>query len=203
MKRKQYTDSEIIEAILVNNKEVLSFLYEHNFEIFNSKVISEGGDIRDSEDIFHDALLILFLKVRNRELQLTSSVHTFFQAIARNLWKQKLALNATKFSKLGGNINEVLDETQSDEEFMYVERRKLYLKHLEDMPSDCRKLINLVLKGASLHEVMKQMLFNSLEFTKTKRFRCKVMLIKKIVNDPLYKELRNERFRTTGSIPRW
>lgn len=203
MIKKQYTDSEIVNEIFLDNTEVLSFLYEHNFESLNSKIISEGGNRKDSEDIFHDALLILYLKVKNEQLQLTCSVHTFLQAIARNLWKRKLASNAFRVTKLEANVYEISDETQVDEEYIHVERRKLYLKHLGDMPNDCKRLIQMVLKGLNLQKIMEQMPFNSIEFTKTKRFRCKVMLIKKIINDPLYKELKNEGFRITGSLPRW
>jgi DNA-directed RNA polymerase specialized sigma24 family protein len=203
MIKKQYTDSEIINAILLDNSEVLSFLYEHNFESLNNKIISEGGSKKDTEDIFHDALLIFYLKVKNKELQLTCSVHTFLQSIARNLWKRKLASNASKFSKIEANVYEISDETHSEEEYIHVERRKLYLKHLEEMPGDCKRLIQMVLKGLNLQRIMELMPFNSIEFTKTKRFRCKVMLIKKILNDPLYKELKDEGFRTTGSLPRW
>lgn len=201
MKSKIYTDQEIIEAILSNDKKVLIFLYDYNFDSLNKKIISEGGSKKDTEDIFQDSLLILFLKIRNNELKLTSSVHTFLHAIARNLWKRKVVEKAARFGNIE-DINEV-PEDKFDDDYIQVERRKLYLKHLNNLPADCRRLIKMILEGLSLQEITRLIPYNSLEFTKTKRFRCKVMLIKKIINDPLYKELKDERFRTTGSIPRW
>lgn len=202
MKIKNYTDKEIIEAILLNNTKVLTLLYEYNFESLNALVISQGGTQKDTEDIFHDALLILFLKIRKADFQLTSSIHTFLQAIARNLWKQRMASNTYRVTRIADKINDVPDESYN-EEYIQVERRKLYLKHLADLPNDCKRLIKMILEGLSLQEITRLIPYNSLEFTKTKRFRCKVMLVKKIVNDPLYNELKNERFRTTGTIPRW
>lgn len=203
MKRKQFTDEEIINAILDHNKEVLSFLYDYNFESLNKKINSEGGSRKDSEDVFHDALLVLYLKVKKEKLLLTCSIHTFLQAIARNLWKRKIVSDLTRFIKLDESLNDISDETQVEEEYIQIERRKLYLKHLNEMPADCQRLIKMILDGLSLQEITRQMLYNSVEYTKTKRFRCKIMLIKKIINDPLYKELKNERLGTPGSIPRW
>jgi DNA-directed RNA polymerase specialized sigma24 family protein len=201
MKSKIYTDQEIIDAILSNDKKVLSFLYEYNFDSLNKKIIIEGGSRKDTEDIFQDSLLILFLKIQKNELKLTSSVHTFLHAIARNLWKRKVVEKAARFGNIE-DINEVPEDV-FDEDYVQIERRKLYQKHLENLPTDCRRLIKMILDGLSLQEITRLIPYNSLEFTKTKRFRCKVMLIKKIINDPLYKELKDERFRTTGSIPRW
>jgi DNA-directed RNA polymerase specialized sigma24 family protein len=202
MKSKPFSDEEIIIGILNDDKKVLLFLYQHNFEILNVKICSEGGTRKDTEDIFHDALLILFQKIRQTDFQLTSSLHTFLQAIARNLWKRKVASNAALFNQKESNLSELLDET-NDEEYVYIERRKLYLKHLADLPKDCIRMIKLVIEGFSIPEIMNRVKYNSIEFTKTKRFRCKAMLYKKIINDPSYKELKDERFRTTGSIPRW
>jgi len=201
MKRKHYSDSEIVEAILMNDKDALSFLYENNFESLNNKIILEGGYRKDTEDIFHDAFVILYLKIKNNDLKLTCSIHTFLQAIARNLWKRRIS-NVPQFFKMVDTPDAVADEA-IDEELVYIERRKIYLKHLADMPNDCRRLIKMVIEGLNLLQIREQMPYNSLEFTKTKRFRCKVMLIKRIIHDPLYNELRNERIRTTGSIPRW
>jgi len=203
MKRKQFTDEEIIAGILENKKEVLSFLYEYNFESLNKKIFKEGGSRKDSEDVFHDALLILFLKIKNGELQLTCSLHTFLQAIARNFWKRKVEKGLQKNVSIDETFSVLLDETNFEEEVKHLERRKLYLKHLADMPEDCQRLIKLILDGFSLQEITDTMPYNSIEFTKTKRFRCKVMLMKKIINDPLFKDLKNERLGTSGTVPRW
>ena len=200
--KSKYNDKEIIDGILQNNKNVLSFLYAYNFDSLNIKIISEGGSRDDTEDIFHDALLILFLKIKNKELKLTCSIHTYLQAIARNLWKRIVVSNAIRFSKIENIFNEIMDEPY-DEEYVQIERRKLYLRHLSDMPADCKRLIKMILEGLNLQEITRLIPYNSLEFTKTKRSRCKAMLYKKIISDPSYKNLKNERFRTTGSIPRW
>jgi hypothetical protein len=42
------------------------------------------------------------------------------QSIARNLWKRKLASNASKFSKIEANVYEISDETHSEEEYIHV-----------------------------------------------------------------------------------
>jgi RNA polymerase sigma factor (sigma-70 family) len=202
MKSNIYTDKDIVGKILQGDKNVLSFLYEHNFDSLKRKIISEGGNESDAQDIFHDALMVLFVKIKKEDFELTSSIHTFLQAIARNLWKRVLASHPERFKKIDDDLSPVLED-YLEEEYLQIERRKLYLKYLADLPDDCKRLIQLIIKGTSLKEITRVMAYNSLEFTKTKRYRCKVMLINKISNDPLYNELKNERSGTTGSIPRW
>ncbi len=202
MKSNIYTDKEIVEKILQSDKKVLSFLYEHNFDSLKRKITSEGGTESDAQDIFHDALMILFVKIQKDGFELTSSIHTFLQAIARNLWKKVLASNPGRFKRINDEL-EIISEEFPDEEYLHIERRKLYLKYLSELPEDCKRMIQLIIKGVTLKEITRVMAYNSLEFTKTKRYRCKVMLINKISADPLYNELKNERSGTTGSIPRW
>lgn len=203
MKRKQFTDEEIISGILENKKDVLSFLYEYNFESLNKIIIKQGGTRKDSEDVFHDALMILFLKIKNGELKLTSSLHTYLQAIARNFWKRRVEAGLHKSILIDETFSILNEELNLEEEFKQIERRKLYLRHMTELPDDCQRLIKLIVQGLTLQEITDVMNYNSIEFTKTKRFRCKVMLMKKIISDPLFKELRNERLGTSGTIPRW
>jgi DNA-directed RNA polymerase specialized sigma24 family protein len=199
----RYSNEEIIEAILSNKKDVLFFLYDHNFESLLQLIKMEGGSRKDAEDVFHDALLILYLKIKGNNLILTSSIHTFLQAIARNVWKRLLKKKAVDVGVTEVRSEILAEEPQWEEELNKIERRKLYLRHLEDMPQDCKRLIKMVIQGLNLNDITRLMPFNSVEFTKTKRSRCKVMLIKKITNDPLFKELKNERFRISDSLPRW
>lgn len=203
MKIKQYTDEDIFNAILSNDKDVLFFLYKHNFEKLLQLVKLGGGNEKDAEDAFHDALLIVFLKIRAKSLVLTCSIHTYLLAVAKLCWKKQINRNSINFSNLGENVDFMSEELKYDEDHFKIERRNLYLKHLEELPTDCKRLIKFIIEGFSLEEITKLMPFNSIEFTKTKRFRCKVMLIKKIQNDPQYNELKNERSGTTDSLPRW
>lgn len=200
---KKLSNEEILNAIQTNNKEVLFFLYNHNFESIYQLIRREGGTKKDAEDVFHDALLVLYLKIQENNLVLTSSIHTFLQSIARNIWKRFLKRNALNMGGTEGSRNELSFEPDYDEEYLKIERRKLYLKHLEEMQDDCKRLIKLIIDGFDLKEITKLMTYNSVEFTKTKRSRCKIQLIKKIISDPLFKELKNERYRDTDSIPRW
>jgi DNA-directed RNA polymerase specialized sigma24 family protein len=89
------------------------------------------------------------------------------------------------------------------EDIINAERRSIFIKHFNGLNPDCQKIIKLFLKGLMISEITKIMGFSSEQHTKNRRFRCKKVLIEKILQDPYFKELTNERFGKDYQIPRW
>lgn len=204
MRRKKYSDLEILDGIRNNNNGILVYIYEKDFPSLLNHITDTGGDEFEAEDVFHDALLVIFKKVRSESFVLTSSFHTYIQAVARLIWKKRLDRSIYKRKSIGKLEEELLlDDPEYDNEFEEIERRKLYKKLFEELPTDCQKLMTYIIEGNSLTQVTKLMKYNSIEYTKTKRVRCKERLMTKIFNHPLFKELKNERFGKSDSIPRW
>ena len=53
-------------------------------------VTQNSGDKEDAKDIFQDAMVIIYEKIRLNKLGLSSAFHTFLFSICRNLWLQEL-----------------------------------------------------------------------------------------------------------------
>lgn len=84
------TDFEIIDH-LKNNKysKAIKGLYSL-FPFIKQFIIANNGTREDAEDIFQDALVILYKKANSGGFELTSSLKTYLQAIVKNLWLAEL-----------------------------------------------------------------------------------------------------------------
>src|SRR5689334_17553065 len=84
------TDKQIIE-FLRNNKyqKAVNKLYDVLSTVKNY-IRSNNGTTDDAEDIFQDALVVLYKNVQSNSFALTVPLKTYLLAIVKNLWWQEL-----------------------------------------------------------------------------------------------------------------
>jgi RNA polymerase sigma factor (sigma-70 family) len=83
---------EIINLLKRNDQSVFEYLYEYELPKIVRLVIKNSGNIESAEDIFQEALLILYEKVCKNELNLTCSFSTYLYSVSRILWLEQLRL---------------------------------------------------------------------------------------------------------------
>ncbi|WP_046244349.1 RNA polymerase sigma factor [Hymenobacter terrenus] len=74
------------ESLLANREQALTRLYQRAFPAVRRYVGGHGGTLQDAQDVFHDALVILYEQAVGGTLVLTASASTYLVGIGRNLW---------------------------------------------------------------------------------------------------------------------
>ncbi len=203
MGKENYTDLEIIDGIRGQDSDVLLFIYRNNFRSVKHYIENNSGSEKDAEDIFQDVLITLFDKIRQNSLTLQCSFHTYLFSVLKIAWLRQLMYKDQKTVSIE-NCDEYSNETLGlMDDLIKTERRKMFLQHFNEISYDCQKIIRLILQGYSITEVTKVMGYLSEQHTKNRRFRCKKNLIERILKNPNYKELSNERTGKDYSVPRW
>jgi RNA polymerase sigma factor (sigma-70 family) len=203
MKKSSYTDEEIIKGIQCQNNDVLLYVYRKNLRPVRFYIEKNSGTVKDAEDVFQDALLLVYYKIREGALELTSSFHTYLFSVVKIFWLKQLDQRERRKTDCEECDKFIAQNDGLLEDIIKAERRAIFIKHFNELTPDCQKIIRLFLKGLMISEITKLMGFNSEQHTKNRRFRCKKILIEKILQDPYFKELTNERFGKNYQIPRW
>ena len=199
MKTGTFTDSEIIQGMLQQRNDVIHYLYATNYRSVRNHIEKNNGSIIDAEDIFQDAIIVLFHKVRNNELTLTSSVHTYLFGVVKILWLRHLEKNKKHTFEA---ITDVMEKESFFDDLLKLERKKIFLYHFKELPQGCQKLINLFIRHCPIQEITTIMGFGTDQYTRNKRLRCKKSLLEKITLDPYFKNTTNERFGKNSALPR-
>jgi RNA polymerase sigma factor (sigma-70 family) len=203
MKKSSYTDEEIIKGIQSQNNDVLLYVYRKNLRSVRYYIEKNNGTAKDAEDLFQDALVLMYYKIREGSLELTSSFSTFLFSIVKLHWLKHLKQRERRKTDYEECDNFINENEGLLEDIIQAERKAVFVRHFNELTTDCQKIIRLSLKGLMISEITKLMGFNSEQHTKNRRFRCKKVLIEKILQDPYFKELTNERFGKDYQIPRW
>ena len=71
---------------MANREQALTRLYRQAFPLVRRHVSRHGGTSQDAQDVFQDALVLLYEQAVGGTLVLTASANTYLVGIGRNLW---------------------------------------------------------------------------------------------------------------------
>jgi DNA-directed RNA polymerase specialized sigma24 family protein len=84
-------DSEVIIGILNNSDSVLKKLYLAYFPMVLQLVLNNNGDEDEAKDIYQEAIIVLYNKVKRGDFELSSKLKTYIYSICRRLWLKRLS----------------------------------------------------------------------------------------------------------------
>ncbi|HNX85771.1 MAG TPA: sigma-70 family RNA polymerase sigma factor [Bacteroidales bacterium] len=204
----RYSDDAILKGLYHKKSRYIEYFYKEYFPVIRSLVEKNSGTKSDVEDVFQDALLVLYKKCQNHDFKLTCSLKTYFYSISRNIWFQRLDRRwrlcyqsdpevNEKFVSYGG---ETVDANESD-----LARQRLFQEHFFRLPADCQRILRLFFSKTPMSEIAESIHSSSVKYVKTRKYLCKNMLRKRILNDPacrpyIYQQGRQDNVSTGASI---
>jgi RNA polymerase sigma factor (sigma-70 family) len=184
-----FSDEALLKGLKNRRTDCIRHLYREFFPLTRSIVEKNSGNVEDAEDVFQDVLIILYEKIRSDSLSLHCSLKTYFFSICKNIWMQRLDRKWRLLYQ-----DELVQEPSEDYDHMTIpvneedlERKRLYHHYFSSLPEDCQKVIKMFIDQVPFKEIAIKMGYKSEAYAKTRKYLCKNMLRKKILNDPAYK----------------
>jgi len=187
-----YTDAVLIEGLRQQDSNCIKVLYKELYPVARSIVERNSGNQEDVKDVLQDGLMVLLKTSMNPAFTLQSSLKTFFFAICKNIWRQRLERKARFLYQNDFEVNEEqVEYTFEENELMEenLEKIRMYQLHFFELSKDCQKLLELFCNKVPLKKIAATMGFKDVKYAKTRKYMCKNFLRKKIMNDPRCKDL--------------
>ncbi len=166
-------DEIIIEKIKKGDESALDFLYKKHYKMMSKMVLKNTGTETEAQDVFQDALIIFWQKVLKNELVLTSKVSTYLYSICQNLWRKELE----RKKRNGGEMIELCEEI----EYETKERNEIIKSAIDGLGDTCRRILTYYyFDGLSMNDIAEKMEFANSDTAKTKKYKCKKELDKRI-----------------------
>lgn len=136
-------------------------------------VINNSGSEDEAKDIYQEAILIFWQKVRKKDFVLTSKISTYIYSVCQNLWRKELE----RKSRLS-------HESKDSEEYMDFdkqEREAIIHECINSLGETCQKVLKYYyFDNLSMQDIAKKMGFANADTAKTKKYKCKKELDKLI-----------------------
>lgn len=188
LKRNIIKDNII--SYLANGEErrAIELLYQKVLPQLKKYVSSNSGDQQNAEDLFHDSLLKMIVKVRHNELAEDTDACAYLYTMARNSWvtKAKRDLKMQWTSEMGSldRVDLTQPEVGNDEKAAFME------EVLTSLGETCKELLKLTFYlDHSLKEAAEIMGLSGSDVAKTYQYRCKKKLFNKVKDNKAFREL--------------
>jgi len=184
---ERYTDAQIIEGILHGDSQVLDYVYKRYYGKVEHFLLGRGGDQEHIKDVFQEAILIIYQKIKQKGLVLSCSFSTYLIAVCKNIWMHDM--RKKKYHMVEEPLLDMAEESEEADREQEEKLTALYLHHLNRLSRDCREILSMHFSGVSLADIMKKLGYTSEHYTSDRKYRCKQSLFNRIRKDPKYKEI--------------
>ncbi len=186
---KKYKEQEILDGIKKHDHKIINFVYDDVLPVIENMIVNSGGSVSHAKDIFQDAMIIIYRKVRNEGLKLNCKFSTYMYSVCKNLWIQEIKYG-DRVLKNSIRLIDVVNEAEPETEYKNA-MHKIFDEHFQNLSDDCQKILNLHLSKICIEDIQKLMGYTNSHYTIDRKYRCKQSLVKRILNDPRYKDLEN------------
>lgn len=176
MKRELYTDAVLLEGISQGDTKAIAEVYRLYHKIWVRWLIGQGGQEADADDIFQDALLIVYEKAQLPEFCLTSKLSTYLFSIGKRLWYKKIGKYSkmdlkNEFGEDDLNTNEYEDAIQDFEE--KETQLELLERALETLGEPCSSLLKaFYIDGLNMQEMAQKFNYTNADNAKNQKYKC-------------------------------
>lgn len=187
-----YSDEQILKGVLRHDNLILQYIYKQYYYKINYFVRKNRGNEDDASDVFQEAIIVIYRKLKENDIVFQkSSFAGYLFSVCRFIWLKQLEKRRIEREKLQDTLP--FQENLYDENLVELvdknERYSLYQKHFATLSPDCQKLMQLFYEKVSLREIAKIMGYKSENYAKTRKYKCKEILIKRIKQDTEFKKI--------------
>lgn len=187
MNKPLNTDTALLEGLAAGNREAVAEIYKLYRPMLIKWIITRGGTEIDADDIFQEALMVMFEKAKLPEFCLTCKLSTYLFAISKRLWFKKIEYSS---GYIGFNEQEEEEESAGhayeDDLLMHLEKEHQFIQlwqSMEKLGEPCSQLLKaFYIDNKSMQQIAADFSYTNAENAKTQKYKCLTRL-KKIFFD--------------------
>jgi RNA polymerase sigma factor (sigma-70 family) len=183
MRIVRYTDDELIRMIRDGHNEGFTSIYEYHKEYCMNFMKSKYSDHDEIQDIFQDAVLVLYEKVQDSEFKLTCSIQTYLNSICRNQILVRLQKSGRFVQKSEDGAEEYIENISDwfeDPDGVNQERVKTIQDVLLLMKSNSSKCYDMLVRfwyrKQTMSKIANDLGYTNAENAKNQKARCQQKL---------------------------
>ncbi|HEY0666801.1 MAG TPA: sigma-70 family RNA polymerase sigma factor [Sphingobacteriaceae bacterium] len=166
-------DNDIILGILNDSKDSLNRLYKFYFPMALQLVLRNNGNEDDAKDIFQEAVIVLYNKVKSGNFELSSKLNTFLYSVCRRLWLKRL----NQQNRNAGNIKDFEEFLPVEDDLVSYEEQDLKFKQMDAalqlLGEPCRTIIeDFYMNNQSMQDICNKFGYTNTDNAKTQKYKC-------------------------------
>lgn len=178
MKPDQH-EQDLLRGLAIGDKQTIELIYRDHYNLIQSLIINNNGSADDAKDIFQEAMIVLYEKVRSGSFELNCQLKTYLYSVSKRLWLKKLNAN-NRFVISGADLEpsfpveeEIEAHEKRDAEFDMME------KAIASLGEPCKSLLEAYyLNKQNMQVIAATFGYTNADNAKNQKYKCLVRLKK-------------------------
>ena len=173
-------ENALLLGLARNDKKAVESIYRDNYNMVHALIINNNGSSDDAKDVFQEAMIVLYEKVRSGNFELNCQIKTYVYSVCRRLWLKRLQQMdhySPSVENLEGQVpveEEIEEHSQRSAEFEMME------KAIRGLGEPCKSLLEAYyLQKKSMQEIAMSFGYTNSDNAKNQKYKC-LMRLKKI-----------------------
>ena len=181
-------DNHLIEELRNGNEDVIKYLYEH-LPMVESWIQANNGSRQDALDLFQEAIIVFYRKVREGDYSHDSRISTYLMAICRFQWYtilKKRTKQQESFAQInlfsGQDTGNSSGEPKISQEELSLPSRESYLKNaIEELGEKCKAILEAaIFLNLKMEVIAQRFNFANAQSARQQKLQCLKRLRNKV-----------------------
>lgn len=178
--KPDWNEQGLLRGLAEGDRRIIETIYKDHYNMIQSLIINNNGSADDAKDIFQEALIVLYEKVRSGSFELNCQLKTYLYSVSKRLWLKRLS-NSSRMSPATDDLEPTVpvdDELEAhekrDAEFEMME------KAIGSLGEPCKSLLEAYyLKKQNMQVIAASFGYTNADNAKNQKYKC-LMRLKKI-----------------------
>ena len=178
--KPENNEQALLQGLARNDKKAVETIYQENYNMIQVLVINNNGSADDAKDIFQEAMIVLYEKVRSGTFELNCQIRTYVYSVSRRLWLKRLQ-QLNRYSPVPENADgyvpveeEIEEHEKRNAEFEMMD------KAIGSLGEPCKSLLEAYyLQKRKMQEIAANFGYTNADNAKNQKYKC-LMRLKKI-----------------------
>jgi len=172
------TDNELqlLASLAKGERTATENIYRQHKKMISSWVKQNGGSEDEVEDIFQEAMVILYEKAQQEVFRLECKIGTYLFAICKNLWYKRFQQQKKSPSSLPDSAGDEIDWAYDDDIKAHEEREMHYEQlnnALDQLGEPCSSILKAYYhEDKNMNEIAADFGYTNSENAKTQKYKC-------------------------------
>lgn len=187
-----FTNNDInyLEGLRTGDEDIIKAIYISMFPKVRHFVLKNEGTQQDTEEVFHNALYQLSIRLKVSDIEIKSSFEAYFFTVCKNLWRKELN-SKKRWVRNEEVLTHKSEEDNHSEAMIAQERWDLFEEKLQLLSPNCKELLKDYFKKVSYDRIVKKFNYASENVAFQRIFKCKKRLGDLIRRDSNYEKLKS------------
>ncbi|HEX6193360.1 MAG TPA: sigma-70 family RNA polymerase sigma factor [Chitinophagaceae bacterium] len=177
--KQEINEKALLQGLARNETKSVETIYRENYNTVHALIINNNGSSDEAKDVFQEAMIVLYEKVRSGSFELNCQIKTYLYSVCRRLWLKRLQ-HLNRYSAPVENIDNIVPV---EEEIEAHEQRnaefEMMHKAISGLGEPCKSLLEAYyLQKRTMQDIASSFGYTNADNAKNQKYKCLVRLKK-------------------------